>query len=118
MIELTLPFPPSINHYWKHRNIGSSVYISAEGIKYRQIVEIEARKYESLGAARVSVYMVLYAPNKRKFDIDNRVKGLFDALTHARLWDDDEQVDELIIRRGDIQKNNGQVKISIVPMPQ
>jgi crossover junction endodeoxyribonuclease RusA len=112
-IQLTLPFPPSINHYWKHRNIGSSVYISAEGVKYRQIVANEARKHENLGTARVSVQMVLNAPNKRKYDIDNRVKALLDALTHAELWNDDEQVDELIIRRGDIQKNNGEVKIII-----
>ena len=115
MIALTLPFPPSINHYWRHRRVGTgiSTYISYEGIQYRQIVALEARKYESLGAARLSVQMWLHAPNKRKFDIDNRLKGLIDSLTHAGVWHDDEQIDEIIVRRGAIQKNNGQVKIII-----
>lgn len=69
--------------------------------------------FDPIGQARLSVKIVIHAPNKRKFDIDNRIKSLFDAITHSGLWDDDEQVDEIHIYRGDIQKNDGCVFLSI-----
>jgi crossover junction endodeoxyribonuclease RusA len=37
-------------------------------------------------------------------DIDNRVKAALDALTHAGVYDDDSQIDELFVARGDIVK--------------
>lgn len=45
------------------------------------------------------VDMALYAPTLRKYDIDNRVKSVLDALTHAGVWMDDEQVDRLSVIR-------------------
>lgn len=44
--------------------------------------------------------MVIHQPTARRCDIDNFTKGLWDALTDAGVWEDDSQVDELIIRRG------------------
>jgi crossover junction endodeoxyribonuclease RusA len=41
--------------------------------------------------------MQLIPPNLRKYDIDNRCKALNDALTHAGIWNDDEQIDRLHI---------------------
>jgi crossover junction endodeoxyribonuclease RusA len=112
MIELILPFPPSINHYWKHRHIGSSVYISAEGMRFQQNVAILARNIKSFGNDRLSINIDLYAPTRRKYDIDNRIKAALDALTKAGLWDDDEQIDELTVRRCEIKKG-GELKILI-----
>jgi len=112
MIELILPFPPSINHYWKHRHISSSVYISAEGLKFRQNVAIAARNLKRFGNDRLSINMELSAPTPRKYDIDDRIKAVLDALTKARLWDDDEQIDEITVRRCAIKKG-GELKIII-----
>lgn len=102
---INLPFPPSINHYWKHRVIGkrASVYLSSEALAYRESVKNALHDTKTLNT-RLSVSIRLHAPNKRKYDIDNRVKALLDALTHAGLWEDDELIDQLTIERGDIVK--------------
>jgi crossover junction endodeoxyribonuclease RusA len=102
-IILSIPFPPSINHYWKHRVIGrhASVYLSAEALKFRaDIKHILDDENKTKFTDRVNVSITLHAPNKRKYDIDNRIKSVFDALTHAGLWGDDEQVDSLTVTRG------------------
>lgn len=55
-------------------------------------------------SARLAVTIKLHAPNKRRFDIDNRVKAVLDALVRAQVFDDDEQVDDLRVLRGPIVK--------------
>jgi crossover junction endodeoxyribonuclease RusA len=99
--KLTLPFPPSINHYWKHRAIGkrASVYLSSEALAYREAVKNSITATKPLDT-RLSVSVRLHAPNRRKYDIDNRVKFLLDALTHSGAWLDDELIDQLQIERG------------------
>jgi crossover junction endodeoxyribonuclease RusA len=42
--------------------------------------------------------------DRRIADIDNRVKAALDALTHAGVYDDDSQIDELLVCRGEIVK--------------
>ena len=107
-IRLVLPFPPSINSYWKHRVAGkiAIVYLSKEAIKFRQDVRLTVR-FDEKFTERVRVTINLFSPSKRSYDIDNRCKGILDSLTHIGLWNDDEQVDELIVKRGSVEKNNG-----------
>lgn len=94
---MELPFPPSTNAYW--RRSGHHIHISNKGREYRKAVmdEIALLDVPKFGDARVSVTMQLIPPNLRKYDIDNRCKALFDALTHAGVWNDDEQIDVLKI---------------------
>ena len=42
--------------------------------------------------------------DKRRLDIDNRIKAVFDALEEAGVFNDDFQVDHLEMIRGDIIK--------------
>ena len=60
-----------------------------------------------LGNARLEMKVVLYPRDRRKQDIDNRIKALWDALTEAGVFDYDEQIDILHIERGEIKKGGG-----------
>jgi len=105
IIRLTLPFPPSINHYWKHRVVGrrAQVYLSKQGVDFKAAVNAVVLQSTPMQqfTGRVGVSIVLNPPTLRKFDIDNRIKSALDALTGAGVWIDDEQVDELTVVRGD-----------------
>ena len=60
-----------------------------------------------LGDKRLQMQVTLYPRDRRKQDIDNRIKALWDALTDAGVYNDDEQIDILIVQRGEIRKGGG-----------
>jgi crossover junction endodeoxyribonuclease RusA len=43
------------------------------------------------------VEILLFPPDARRRDIDNYNKALFDALTHAGIWEDDSQVKRMLV---------------------
>ncbi|MCV5079210.1 RusA family crossover junction endodeoxyribonuclease, partial [Escherichia coli] len=47
-------------------------------------------------SAPASVEIVLFPPDNRIRDLDNYNKALFDALTHAGVWEDDSQVKRML----------------------
>ena len=53
------------------------------------------------GDARLRIKVTLHAPDKRVRDIDNVLKPTLDALVQAGLFNDDSQVDELTVLRGE-----------------
>lgn len=102
MVRITLPYPPSINHYWRHFR-GRTV-ISSEGRTFRTNVCAllgggGPRKPPSGG--RIALCMDAFPPDRRRRDIDNLQKPVLDALQHAGVYQDDSQVDLLITRRQD-----------------
>lgn len=100
MIELTLPFPPSVNRYY--RNVGRRTLISREGRAYRQNVcaLLAGRIAKSLSCA-LAAELHLYPPDRRKRDWDNFQKAVWDALQHARVYLDDSQVRKATIEMHD-----------------
>lgn len=97
--RITLPWPPSVNRYY--RNVAGKTLISAEGRAYRSAVVnllAESRTAPPM-AGSVGVDIEAFMPDKRRRDLDNLLKGLLDALTHAGLWLDDSQVVDLRIRK-------------------
>jgi crossover junction endodeoxyribonuclease RusA len=60
-----------------------------------------------MGDKRLQMQVTLYPRDRRKQDIDNRIKALWDALTDAGVFDDDEQIDVLMVQRGEIRKGGG-----------
>lgn len=100
-LELQLPWAPSMNHYWRSVP-GKGVLISAEGRGYRKAVAdaILVQRGAKQLAGRLVVHITTFAPDKRRRDLDNMLKPLLDALTHAGVWLDDEQIDDLHIIRG------------------
>lgn len=119
MIELTLPFAPSVNHYWKHCvvNRRPKVYLSDAANRYKtdvaRIVLLSGIKQQLVG--RLSVVIYAHMPDKRKRDIDNLSKGILDSLTGAGVWADDEQIDELkIVRCG--KWPGGKIRVHIMEL--
>ncbi|AQT67924.1 Crossover junction endodeoxyribonuclease RusA [Anaerohalosphaera lusitana] len=99
---LTLPYPPSINHYW--RRVGQRTLISREGRTFRKkVCALLGRGIEPL-EGRLAVVLDIYPPDRRRRDIDNVQKALLDAVEHAGVYRDDSQVDLLITRRRDVVK--------------
>jgi crossover junction endodeoxyribonuclease RusA len=116
MIALTLPFPPTINHYYGIR--GKSRFIRPAGVKFRAVVaEIVAEAGHKTLEGSVGVFIRVFPPDRRKRDLDNLLKALQDALTHAGVWLDDSQIQDLHIVSDAVIKG-GQTKIVITDLKQ
>ena len=114
---ITLPYPPSINHYWRHFR-GHTV-ISREGRAFRQNVCAllgggGPRKPPSGG--RIALCMDAFPPDRRRRDLDNLQKPALDALEHAGIYEDDSQIDLLITRRRE-RAVPPRVEISLTELP-
>jgi len=107
MLVLDLPLPPSVNHYWGQH--GHRRYVSKAGVAFKAQVSDYVIEYRvpKLGTARLAMTVVLFPKDRRKQDIDNRIKALWDALADAGVFDNDEQIDTLFIERGEIKKDGG-----------
>lgn len=87
-IRIELPYPPSVNHYYRH--VGSKVLISAAGRAYRQAVTTKM-KCEKVQMFQGDVELIIdaYPPDNRRRDADNLEKCLFDSLIAGGLAVDD-----------------------------
>lgn len=97
--SLRLPWPPSVNNYWVRTRFGS-LAVGKKGKAFRLDVK-DIVGTHSFGSARLKVTILVNPPDKRKRDLDNLLKSTLDALEHAGLYDDDCQIDDLRIIRGD-----------------
>ena len=114
---LTLPYPPSINHYW--RRVGPRTLISREGRTFRKNVCAllgggGPRKPPAGG--RIALAMDAFPPDRRRRDLDNIQKAVLDALQHAGIYEDDSQVDLLVTRRRQPVKG-GRLEIELNEIP-
>jgi len=123
-MNLILPFPPSVNAYWRHVTLKT-----ARGVVNRTMLSKRARQYRTDALAaiwtqhkvgkpidyHVKVVMDFYPPTARKFDLDNYNKAPLDALTHARVWDDDDLVYDLHCIKHE-KREGGALVVSIEPI--
>ena len=100
MTSFTLPFPPSMNTYW--RNFRGRTVISKNGREFREAVIqfVIDNNIPKFGDKKLKLTLILRPRDKRKIDIDNRIKAVLDALEHAGVFDDDFQVDHIEMIRG------------------
>lgn len=118
-MKLVLPFPPSVNAYWRAPNKGPLAgrhLVSADGRKYQSAASVaiieQLRRLPKPSTEQASVEITLYPPDARRRDLDNYNKALFDALTHAGVWEDDSQVKRMLVEWGPIVPK-GRVEITI-----
>lgn len=109
----TLPFPPTVNHIWKHGPRG--VYMTKEGKAYRVRVFEAVRTGRPVKTitGRVKAIITVFPPDNRRRDLDNLLKATLDALTYAQVWLDDSQIDSLTIERGTVERGNGRVVVNV-----
>jgi crossover junction endodeoxyribonuclease RusA len=97
MIELTLPWPPSVNRYW--RTFQGRMIISADGRAYRKAVadQVLIQRVAKNLTGRLVVEIEAWRPDNRKRDLDNLLKAALDGCTHAGVWEDDSNIVDLRI---------------------
>lgn len=100
-LDFYIPFPPTVNSYYIKGRI-----ISGKGREFRlEVAEIINEQRANVGLVeKLWVGVILYMPDSRRRDLDNYMKSLLDSLTHAGVWEDDKQIDQLNIARGTIMK--------------
>lgn len=96
-VVLALPWPPSVNRYWRHIAKGPAAgrtIISAEGRQYRREVG-NALVVQQWGAFNdddlLRVSIVANPPDNRRRDLDNIKKAIFDSLA-GQVYEDDAQI--------------------------
>ncbi|MBN2583678.1 MAG: RusA family crossover junction endodeoxyribonuclease [Planctomycetes bacterium] len=115
---LNLPYPPSINHYW--RRVGPRTLISREGRTFRTNVCAllgggGPRKPPAGG--RIALCMDAFPPDRRRRDLDNIQKPVLDALEHAGVYEDDSLIDLLITRRRIALAPSGKLAVTVHRLP-
>ena len=121
---LILPWPPTINSYKSvgslNRTKSGKLYqtrhnSTATLVFYSKVAwEIHEEGMVGMFKADSTLYMglELYPPDKRRSDIDNRIKVTLDALQRGKLFPDDYQIARLLVERKDII-SGGQVVVRI-----
>ena len=121
-LTIVLPFPPSVNHYWRHVVKGKYVrtLISAAGRDFKRKVaralqaQLGGQREPILGHCRL--YVALHAPDRRRRDVDNYAKALLDSLTEAGVWADDSQIQDLRLVWGAVLPG-GKAVVTIRQLP-
>ena len=109
---LELPWPVSCNQLWRVHH--GRLVLSEKARHYRQLVTFKAIYLRrAFWEGKLFVHIEAYPPNKRKSDLDNLIKNLLDSLEEARVFQDDNQIDRLLIERKEIEKP-GKVIVSIL----
>lgn len=90
------------------------MYINAHGRRFpnKKAIDYKAAvadyvveyKVPKLGEAKISMTIWVYPPDKRKRDISNIIKIVEDSLQDAGVYDNDFNIDTLLIQRGEITK--------------
>jgi len=112
MIKLELDYPNSANTHWKLAR--GRLYLSRAGKEYRDhvLARVEAANIEPM-EGRLFVTVWLTPGTRHKHDIDNRIKPLLDALEKAGVFENDEQIDMLLVGRGPVEPKQGRCQVII-----
>lgn len=98
--KIKLPVPPSVNQLWR---MGKGNWYTTP--KYRAYLEevkilVAMAKIKPFDdKARLSLIVEYYQHDNRRRDLDNLLKALGDSLQGAYVYDDDSQIDLIMIRR-------------------
>jgi crossover junction endodeoxyribonuclease RusA len=87
--------PPTVNHAYRRRGRGGGMYMTKAAREWKETAVIACRagyRKQSPLEGRLAVLIVFCVKSRGRWDIDNRIKSLLDALTWAGVWQDDKQI--------------------------
>ena len=98
----------------EERRLYAIRYPTAENKEYHVLVQEKMLEMRAIAHSMNRLaYRLLVCPARQGNDVSNRIKILEDALKGAGVFVDDEQIDEVWVRRGPIVKPDGIVRISL-----
>lgn len=100
--------PPSVNHYWVAS--GKRRFLSNKARDFHALVRQVVPAHKS--TARLKLEVTFHFPTRQCRDIDNYLKATIDSLVKCGLCVDDEQFDELLVKRGNVIKG-GLIKLKV-----
>ena len=117
-MRIVLPFPPTVNNMYPADKSGRR-YLSGKGKAFK--AEVKARVLEQHGFVKpltgaLSATVELVPPDKRRRDIDNYHKALFDSLGAAGVFEDDSQIHVLHVCKGEPSKESAGAIVTIEKM--
>jgi Holliday junction resolvase RusA-like endonuclease len=108
-----LPFPPSVNRYYRH--VGYRTLLSREGRQYRATVcALLAGRVQQPLTSHLFLQIDLYPPDRRRRDLDNAQKAIWDACQHAGLYRDDSQIKRAVL---EMHEPDGQPRAEVILRP-
>lgn len=126
--KLELPWPPSLNHYKKvgrivktktgklyqqrKNTIHTEKFYFDTYILSKNGMPSEWLKFASRDDISYDVHVSLHPPSEKRYDLDNRLKVLFDGLVRAKVIKDDSQIIRLHVEKCSIIEH-GKVIVTI-----
>lgn len=127
-IKFSLPYPPSVNHYWEpvsrpvkpgSRKYRAWLILSDRAREYRMLAT-NAMRLQRVPCGKLTgllrIHLTVFPPDQRDRDLDNLLKGLLDSLAHAGIIRNDADFDEISMKRGHVV-GNGRIDVTIAELP-
>lgn len=124
-MQFILPFPPSVNTYWRKDKWRHHIYLSEAGQQYREAAgwALQQQKMQLLLdsrrphcfplCGRLAVTLTYHRGDNVSYDVDNFCKSVADLLTHCHIIVDDQQIDRLVQIRGAVRPRAGCVVVEV-----
>ena len=116
-LKITVPFPPSVNHYLLKHRFGVTKTTKTKA--YNQLINFDIKLQNANLGLDIPLFVTynFWMPDRRKRDIANFEKVLTDSLVTAGVMVDDNIIHKWQMERMGIVKN-GRVDIIIKPYIQ
>jgi crossover junction endodeoxyribonuclease RusA len=97
--------------------VGPRTLISREGREFRRkVCSLLAAEGADTLTGPIAVRVDAYPPDKRRRDLDNLLKAALDALEKGGAYEDDGQIDLLVVSRQE-QVEDGRLIVRLYPYP-